>query len=52
MPKILIVDDQVKSTNFDEVKKKIAEALSSSQTYRPNIDAESHRQEVRVAHCP
>jgi len=40
----------VKSTNFDGLKKKIADALTSRQTYRLNIDAEPHRQEFRVVH--
>ena len=40
----------VKSTNFDGLKKKIAEALTSRQTYGLNIDAGLHRQEFRVVH--
>jgi len=42
----------VKSTDFDELKKKIAEVLTSRKTYRLRVDAEPHRQEVCVAHCP
>ena len=42
----------VKSTDFDELKQKIAGTLTSRQTYRLKIDAEAHCQEVCVAHCP
>lgn len=42
----------VKSTDFDELKKKIDEVLTSRQTYRLRVDREAHRQEIRIAHCP
>ena len=42
----------VKSTDFYELKKKIADALTSRKTYRLRVDSGAHRQEVHVAHCP
>jgi two-component system response regulator (stage 0 sporulation protein F) len=42
----------VKSTDFDGLKKKIAGALTSRQTYRLKVDSEAHHQKVHVSYCP
>lgn len=42
----------VKSADLGKLKTKIAEVLTSRQTYRLKVGAGPHRQKVHVAHCP